>query len=179
MNTALALVLLLPLAGQPEKKESIEDLAARLATERKAAAATEAELRARLAELNTLLRDLGINPDAPPGPRPVDALAKKLRDAFAADKGKKDDALSLAALYRQAATLARDPGVPSSGELLRRVREASATLVGPDALPGLRTVVAGELAAALGRPSDLALTDAQRQACADLFAKLAAILETI
>jgi hypothetical protein len=181
MRAGLAL-LLACLSATPARPADppIEELAAKLAEKRKEAAALEAELRERLKAFNALLVELGITPDVPPTP-PVppkpDALARKLRDAFLADKGAKDDALSLAALYRQAAALARDAGVTSSAELLRRVREASAALVGPAALPSLRTVVAGELAATLGTPSDAAFTDAQRKACADLFARLAVLLE--
>lgn len=179
-------------AAQPPKPPaplSIDELIAKLVEHRKAKtdaskaeAAIAAELKARLAEITDKLRELGIlGPDVPPTPPPnppqPDVLAKKLKDAIAADAGKREDVLSLAALYRQAAKLAADASVPSSVELLRRVREASATLIGPGALPTLRNVVAAELLAALGTPSDSVFTTAQRKAVEDLFTRLAVILE--
>lgn len=187
----LAVLLALPVgitaqAPKPEPTLTIDQLIAKLVEHRKAktdAAKAEqviaAELKSRLADLTATLKELGIlDPIIPPNPPPVDLLAQKLRDAFTADKGKKDDALSLAALYRQAGMLAVDPKVPSAKELLRRVGDASATLIGPDALPSLRTLVAAELAALFGGPPTTApLTEAQRSALAAIFAKLAAILE--
>ena len=82
-----------------------------------------------------------------------------------------------AAAYRAAAKLAEDSSVPTSGELLRRVRDAAGTLIGPDALKEVRRVVGGELATLL--PTDAALTDAQRTTTAALFRKLAATLEEL
>lgn len=181
----------------PDPKPTAEQLIAKLvetrkqlAELRKVEAATAAELLALLKDLTERLKELGIAPGpappAPPDPKPppVDPLAKKLRDAFAADLGGRADARQLAALYHLAADLAvkklpksEQYEVPSSKELLRQVREASTKLIGDFALPSLRTVVAGELAAALGNPSDTAFTAEQRAAAAALFAKLAAILE--
>lgn len=120
-----------------------------------------------------------IGPEPAPPPAPVDALAVKLRREYDADPGeeKRADALQLAALYRQAAKLAADKSIPTSKELLLRVRKAGESLVGPDALVGLRIVVAGELAAALGMSGDQDLTDATRAAAAKTFERLAGILE--
>jgi hypothetical protein len=127
--------------------------------------------------------------DAPPGPGPnpkppnppPDVLRAKLKAAFDSDSAdpaqKREQAKDLAALYRAAAKLAEDSAVPTSGELLRRVRDAAGTLIGPDALKEVRRIVGGELAALL--PTDAALTDTQRTTAAALFRKLAAILEEL
>lgn len=115
----------------------------------------------------------------PPKPPPADPLADRLRAAFAADADAKkaEHAKDLAELYRQAATLAGKAELTTSGELLARVRAASSALVGADALKAVRKEVAAELAALL--PADAALTDEQRKAVADLFGRLAKILDTL
>jgi hypothetical protein len=119
----------------------------------------------------------------PPGPRPpdppppVDALKAKLKAAFDADGSprKSDQAKDLAALYRQAVALCADPAVATAGDLLARVKAASTTLVGADALKGVRAVVAGELAAVL--PTDAPLSGDQRRSVAALFARFAEVLD--
>lgn len=127
--------------------------------------------------------------DAPPGPGPnpkppvppPDALRAKLKAALDADAAppelKREQAKDLAALYRAAAKLAGDSAVPTSGELLRRVRDAAGTLIGPDALKEVRRFVGSELASLL--PTDAALSDAQRASAAALFRKLASLLEEL
>jgi hypothetical protein len=118
-------------------------------------------------------------PPPPPPPPPIpDPLRQSVRDALALDKAKPDDVLLLAALYREAAKLSVSAEVPSSRELLRRVREAGASLL-PDVLVSVRRVVASELANALGKSNDEPLTEAERKRSAELFAKLAGILEEL
>jgi hypothetical protein len=156
--------------------DRILDLRAKKAELDKQEAAARTELDAAVKAQRERLDKLGVTPP-PPGPKPVDALVLKLREAFETDKGTRDEVLQLAALYREAAKLSASKDVPSSRELLRRVRDAGTALVGPDSLTGTRTVAAGELAAVLGAPSDAAMTDAQRVAVAALFARLATILE--
>lgn len=120
-----------------------------------------------------------------PGPKPpepkLDPLKARLKAAYDADPAepakKQGQAKDLAELYRQAAALALRDDVASSGELLRRVRDAAGTLVGADALKSVRTEVAAELKAVL--PADAALADEQRKAVADLFRKLAAVLDSL
>src|SRR5262245_12286898 len=101
MGLALC-VILIGLQQPAPAPPTLEQLVERLAAERKAAAETEAEVRKRLKDLTEKLRELGIVPAPGPGPgpnpTPPDALAKKLRDAFERDNGKREDALSLAAL---------------------------------------------------------------------------------
>lgn len=112
----------------------------------------------------------------PPGPNP---LRDRLRVAFdtdaKTDPAARDEARDLAALYKQAALLAESPDVPTSGELLRRVREAASVLIGPNAMPTLRKAVALELASVL--TDDAPLTADQRRDLAKLFRDIAAALE--
>lgn len=141
-------------------------------------AAALAELQAELKKQKDRLDKLNIpGPEPAPGPKPVDPLAAKIKTAIATDKGTREEVLQLAALYHEAAKLAISKDVPSSRELLRRVREASAALVGADVLTSLRTLVAAEVGSILGNPGDAMLTDTQRKATAELFTRLAAILE--
>lgn len=117
-------------------------------------------------------------PDFPP--MPDSPLKKKLRVAFDADAAaadaKRDQAKDLAALYKQAAILSKSDDVPTSGELIRRVREASATLLKPDELIGVRKAVAEELGVIF--TADAELTPEQRKAAAALFTDLATILDS-
>jgi hypothetical protein len=120
---------------------------------------------------------------APPNPRPpvppADPLKTKLKAAYDADPApataKAESAKDLAALYRQAALLVAKPDVATAGDLLARVKTAASSLVGVDALKGVRAAVAGELSGLF--PADGPLTDAQRQKAAELFSKLAGILD--
>lgn len=135
--------------------------------------------------------DPGPGPGPGPGPKPpdppVDALVLKLRAAFAADPAdidkRRNSAKDLAELYRQAAVLAADPAVGTSGALLEQVSKAAAALLKDPPAPGrkhladVRKVVGAELGALL--PTDDVLTDAQRKAVAELFAKLAVALEEL
>lgn len=117
---------------------------------------------------------------APEPPRP-DPLAEKVRKALADDPSdsalKAKHARALAALYRELAKEAADAGIATPGEFRRVAKEASARMIGPDALVGVRALVAAELALLL--PTDEAFTDPQRTATARLFEKLAAILEGV
>lgn len=119
--------------------------------------------------------------DAPPPvpPKPGDPLEARIKAAFDADASpkKSEHAKDLAELYRQAATMSARPDVATAGDLLARVRDASASLVGADALRAVRTEAAKELAALL--PADAALSDGQRKAAAELFGRLAAILDKL
>lgn len=120
-------------------------------------------------------------PDPKPPRPPPDSLQAKLKAAFDTDSAprerKREHAKDLAALYRAAAKLAEDESVPTSGELLRRVRDAAGTLIGTDALREVRRVVGNELSALL--PIDVALSSTHRSSVAALFRKLAAILEEL
>jgi hypothetical protein len=118
-------------------------------------------------------------PTPPPPPSPNDPLAEALRAAYAADPSPQKSAhrVSLAALYRQAATTCRDPDVKTAGNLFGVLKSATAKLVPDDALTALRQRVAEELRKVLPLAPDAALEPAARGSAAQLFAKLAAILE--
>jgi hypothetical protein len=118
-----------------------------------------------------------IEGEAPP-PAP-DPLRVRLAAALAIDKAAKADVLQLAAIYREAAKLVTDPEVSTSKELLSRLRQVSAALIGPGTLPSVRGVVAEELLAVLGMSSEETLTAAQRKKAAELFTRLAALLEEV
>jgi hypothetical protein len=116
---------------------------------------------------------------APPDPKAPDELKEKVRAALDRDKPKKADALQLAAIYREAAKLLADPEAITSAELLRRLRAVSADLVGPDVLPAVRAAVAEQLLAVLGMTSDEPITDARRKRAAELFLRLAVLIEEL
>lgn len=114
-----------------------------------------------------------------PEPPKPDLIAERVKKAFADDPSesalKSKHAKALAALYRELAKEAADAGIASPAEFRRVAKEASAKMIGPDALVGVRGLVAAELALLL--PTDEAFTDQQRAAAARLFEKLAATLE--
>lgn len=196
-STALSLLVLLvaPVCAcaQEPATPSIDQLIAKIADLRKQQAELRkqeenaaADLKLRLKELQDRLDQLGLfgpapKPPDPKPPEPVDRLRAKLKAAFDGDgaalESKREQAKDLAALYRQAATLATDVTVATSGDLLKRVRDAGSSLIGPDALKDVRRAAGAELAAAL--PTDAPLSDAQREAAAKLFVRLATTLEEI
>ena len=165
--------------------ERITDLRAKQAALKKQEDTAAVELKAELKKQQDRLDKLNLpdvpKPVPPKPPEPVDPLAKKLKAAYDADPAqlekRRESAKDLAELYRQAAVLAADEGVATSGDLLKRVKDASATLVGVDALRECRRVVAMELGALL--PTDDALTGEQRAGVAALFKKLAVILDSL
>lgn len=118
--------------------------------------------------------------DAPPGPKPgpADPLRAKLKTAFDADTGadKGESVKLLVELYKQLCDkVCPDATITTVGELLARSRDASAALLKPEQLAGVRRVVRDELAAIF--PADGELTADQRKRTGDLFKRLAVILE--
>ncbi len=186
----LSLCFILP-ASALAVEPSIDDIAARLAVEEKAAkdaagkvTATRAELKRRVEELLARYPDLFAPVPVPPAPPPVpvDPLKAKLRAAFDGDGAdlatKKDNAKDLAALYRAASKLCASPEVATAGQLLSRVKTAATTMLdSPDALKGVRVVVGAELGALF--PADGPLSDEQRVKAAELFGRLAVILDSL
>lgn len=127
-------------------------------------------------------------PPVPPNPTPVDPLAAKLKDAFLADAGTKDQAKKLADLWQGASNMmvqveadGKTYHYTSTLQIINAVLEVTnnPNWLGPTALPKTRALIGTELADAIGVPSDAALTDAQRSAAAALFGKLATILESL
>lgn len=115
----------------------------------------------------------------PPPPPPNDPLAEALASAFAADPSPQKSAqrVSLAALYRQAATTCRDPDVKTAGDLFRVLKAATAKVIPDDALTALRQRVGEELRKVLPTAPDAALDAGAREVAGQLFARLAVILE--
>jgi len=120
---------------------------------------------------------IGMGPD----PIPVDELAKKLAAAFLKDSGTKEQAHAMAALYKQAAIIAKDAKqVAGTKQLRDKVRDASIRMLAdfPEGtLEQMRTVVAEELIGVLGELSDAPMADSRRAAAVDFFSHLASILE--
>jgi hypothetical protein len=147
-------------------------------------AAVAAEIRARVKELTEKLAKLGlIDPlPNPVPPAPTDPLKQKLKGAFDSAAGtgqqKGEWAKDLAALYRAAAKLTADPSITTAAALKLKLKEAAASLIGETALVEVRKVVAVELANVLPT-TETELTEVQRKAAAELFAKLASLLDAI
>ncbi len=173
--------------------ERIADLRAKQAELAKQEQTAVADLRNQLKALNDKIDALGLDkrPDKKPDdkivpppvpPAPVDPLKVKLKAALDASAGsdaqKKEWAKDLAALYRQAAKLVTDPTLTTAVQLRQKLKDASAALIGADALVPVRQVVALELAAVLPT-TEADLTDAQRVAAAVLFTKLAVLLDEV
>lgn len=197
MRYPIAFALLLAAAGlaraqEPPRPsvdalvEQVTGIRAKRADLDKQEATALAALKAELKRQSDLIDKLGgvgpaPKPPDPKPPEPADPLRAKLKAAFDADPApldaRREQAKDLAALYRQAAMLAADPEVTTSGDLLRRVRDAAGTLVGVDALKDVRRAAGQELGGVL--PTDATLTREQRTAVAALFAKLAATLEEV
>lgn len=120
-----------------------------------------------------------IDGDNPGPPIPPDELRKKLAAALAkdADKSKLRD---LIAVYKQGALEAHDERIDSSRRLIAVLRDVSADVLrSSDVLFNVRSVVAEELAATLGKVNDDPLTDAERKRAAELFTKAVVILEEL
>jgi hypothetical protein len=119
-------------------------------------------------------------PLPPPPPKPDTRLKDKLTAALAADKGLKADVVQLAFVYEQAAAAAEDKTIPSTRELLSRVRNVADQLLGgSDALFNLRVAVSEELLAVIGMTSDEPITDAQRKRAAELWRNTTAVLKEL
>ena len=122
-----------------------------------------------------------VPPPTPPAPpAPVDPLVLKLQAAFLLDTraadAKATDLADLIELYRQAAILAADPTVMSTGDLKTRVAMASQKLV-INGLADLRKILAAELGSVM--PMDVPLSADVRTAAANAFNKLNAALKQV
>ena len=165
--------------------ERIADLRAKQADLKKQEDAAVADLKAQLKALSEKIEKLGLLDGPQPKPKPpepVDPLKAKLKAAFDASAGttaeKAEHAKDLAALYREASKLVADPALVTAATLRQKLKDASAVLIGPDALKEVRQAVALVLAGVLPT-TDSDLTNEQRTAAAALFARLAAVLEEI
>lgn len=132
-----------------------------------------------------------------PGPKPpdMDPLKDRVKAAFDADPVQLDkrrqQAKDLAALYRQLAKTAADATITSAGDLIATAQKSAKEMVDiverdksgaivkvTRVLVGIRDeVVSKELG--LIFPEDAPLTDTQRTSAADLFTRLAKILDEL
>lgn len=124
------------------------------------------------------------NPPSPMPPAPIDdPLKGKVAAAFKADPGeaaaKKLDAAKLAGLYSAAVekNLALNPDLKTAGELVERVRSLDGPL-DAERLPGVRRLIAAELAAVL-KSHATPLTDEIRAAAGVLFVRIEAALDDV
>jgi hypothetical protein len=116
----------------------------------------------------------------PPAPPEPSSLGKRFQAEYEKDARQLDkrrmDLADLIELYKQAADLAADTTVTSTGQLVGRVRDASRVL-GIDGLADLRRAIAAELIAAL--PSDEPLTAALRTKAAETFTRIRSALQEV
>ena len=180
-------------AAQPpsldQKIAKLVELRKQKADIEKAEAALVAEIRVLFKDLTDRLSELGIGPGPmPPVPPKPDELRDKLTTAFKADKGTKDEAKKLASIYAEASRLvvkknvAGDFSIVSSAQLIAAVRDVTndPDWIGPDALRATRDAIADLWVPIFGpEPSDARLTNEQRKAAADLFGRLALVLEAL
>lgn len=171
---------------------TVEALVEKLADQRKQRAELEkaeretAKLIAeRLEAIRKRLDELNVPAPVPPGPGPkppapppADPLAAAVKAAYDADPdpGKAGQVKDLAELYKQAAELAADPRVTTTGQLVERVK-AAALVLKITGLTGVRKVVAGEVSAVM--PDDVPLTPAARTAAATVFTRVHAALKGV
>ena len=158
MNLLSLSLLVLPVAIQPSPNgnssldqlvDQVIEIRKQRADLEKKEAATLAEVRTRLKALEDRLNQIDVKPPAPPVPPPptppADPLAAALKAAYAADSSptKAAQALLLAELYKQAATLADDPAVSNTADLMGRILVAAKSLK-IDGLLSCRTLIAEE-----------------------------------
>ena len=124
-------------------------------------------------------------PGPTPPPKPVDELVRQLQAAYDADKGdtKAADLKQLIGLYTEAVVFAKDGKFDTAADLFAAVSAAAGSLL-PDVdgvrrLPGMRKVIAGELASVLPTDPDAPLTEAVRAAASAAFAKCAKALQGV
>lgn len=117
----------------------------------------------------------------PPGPGPVEPVARDLRKLFADDStsDKSKHVAQLAALYREAIAYAEKAEVATAGDLAARIRSAASTLIPSEALVGIRKRIAEEIAKELPIEGDKPLDAATRAKAAKLFERLATHLEDL
>lgn len=162
---------------------------ARLAEKRRLQADLAKETADLVGQIQTQLLDLQKRFTAlagPPLPMPVpvnDPLKQKLAEAFKADPGeasaKKIDAAKLAGTYAAAVekNLAAQADLKTAGDLIDRVRSLDGPL-DAERLPGVRRLIASELAAVL-KSHATPLTDEIRTAAGVLFVRIESALDDV
>lgn len=115
----------------------------------------------------------------PTPPPPADPLSAAVSAAYSKETAptKRDHALLMAALYRQAAAgPVKDQSLKTVGDLFNVLKTAAGNLIPADALPLVRAAIAAELAKVLPTSAAALLGDVERAAAAAAFLKIAAVL---
>lgn len=124
-------------------------------------------------------------PPPPPGPDPPpppnDELVRDLQAAYDTDPAADKDAnrTKLAALYRQAGSLADDQSITTAGALLSTLKTAAGTLLPRDALLPVRQRIAVLLRAELPTTAEAPLDSATRAKAKAVFSRVALALEVV
>lgn len=118
-------------------------------------------------------------PPTPIPPMPDDPLAKDLVPLFAALPADEKILLpKLSALYRVGATKAKDPTVLTALQLVKSMQDGSGVLT-KDKLVSIRIRLQAEISKIMPDASNDPLTADQRDKLANLFTRIATILETL
>lgn len=120
----------------------------------------------------------GSGPVVPPE---TDPLLGKLQAAYTSDTSadKSKHLTNLVSLYKLAGPFAAKPEITTVGELARKIKEASGTLVPGNALIGIRRTLAEELGKVLPDQEDAALTAELRSKAAETFSRFEALLRAV
>jgi len=126
-------------------------------------------------------------PPGPPKPVPTppqpsdDPLIRTLRPLYDADRNpaKAEQIIALIALYREAVRFAEIAELRTTAELAARLKTAAGVLLPPDALPTLRRAIGDEIGKGLGTDAEKPLTPEVRRQAAELFGRIATVLEEI
>jgi hypothetical protein len=122
-------------------------------------------------------------PGPPPDPEPADPLARKLREAFQADSGdldkKREHVAALAGFYSAMAKHIATEQVATIGDLLSDYRNAIPVVLPADAIPNVRKVCGGEVAALAGDDADRKIDSQLKAKLVDLFTRLASALDAV
>ncbi len=116
-----------------------------------------------------------------PGPNPADPLLPQLQAAYTADtsKDKAGELVILRRLYNFVGKMGvADQDVKTTGELMELLKKSSRSMLGPDALHGIRDLIKGELSKCLPG-QDVPLTDDLRKKAETCFDRISTLLGAI
>lgn len=155
-------------------------------TYRVIAITAKADIPSRPAWINVVVEGGEPGP-TPPGPKPpvppVNLLAKKLQDAFAADSGlpsvKAAQRDLLTGLYEAMATYTATTKDATVGDLRSKLQATAEAMIMPGALIEARKVIAAEVTAAVGTEPGAVLDEARRTRAVDVFTRIAKALKEV
>jgi hypothetical protein len=119
-------------------------------------------------------------PTPPPPPPPPDPLARELQALYQADTSptKRADLGLLVELFRQAGSLANDPGVTTLSQLAERVAGAGASLLPRERLQSVRRRIGQHVAVEFG-DQDATLTPSLRSKASATYQRISDFLRAI